>query len=96
VSSPPNPALPKCRRLKVVAGWGGNPELLPELLIVRESDADAVAPFASVTPNEAICVPAAVGVPLIVPLVLIESPLGRPLADHMYGVLPPVAARVAE
>ena len=42
---------------------------------------------------EALNVPAAVGVPLIVPPLLIERPLGRPLADQVYGDIPPVAAR---
>ena len=37
-------------------------------------------------------VPAAFGVPEIVPLaVSIDSPLGRPAADHVYGTAPPVA-----
>ena len=44
----------------------------------------------------AFCVPAAVGMPLIVPALLIERPLGKPLADHVYGETPPVAASVAE
>ena len=92
MSSPPKPALPKCNRLYVVAGRGGS----PELLMVRESDANAFVPLESFTATDGTCVPAVVGVPLIIPLVLIESPLGRPLADHVYGVLPPMAARVAE
>jgi hypothetical protein len=37
-----------------------------------------------------------VGVPLITPVpALIVSPAGRPVADHVYGVVPPVAATVA-
>ena len=40
--------------------------------------------------------PAAVGVPLIAPVeALIPSPAGKPVADHVYGVVPPVAASVA-
>ena len=41
-------------------------------------------------------VPAAVGVPLITPPELKDSPDGRlpPLSDHVYGVWPPVAASV--
>ena len=45
---------------------------------------------------EAVKVPDAVGVPLMVPALLIERPLGRPLADQLYGETPPVAASVAE
>jgi hypothetical protein len=38
-------------------------------------------------------VPATVGVPKTAPdVALIAIPLGRPLADHVYGVWPPVAA----
>src|SRR5580704_13105607 len=45
---------------------------------------------------EALKVPEAVEIPLMVPALLIERPLGRPLADHVYGETPPVAASVAE
>jgi len=41
-------------------------------------------------------VPDTVGVPLIVPLELTESPPGNPVADHVYGGTPPVPARVVE
>ena len=71
------------------------PETEPDTT-VRESDDDAVVPRESFTDSEAICVPAVVGVPLIVPVLLMERPLGRPLADHAYGETPPVAARFAE
>ena len=64
--------------------------------MVTENDADAVAPVESFTVSAAICVPAVVGAPPIVPALLIESPLGRPLADHVYGEVPPVAPSVAE
>src|SRR5579885_646803 len=38
----------------------------------------------------------AVGVPVMAPdEALIERPAGKPVADHEYGVVPPVAARVA-
>lgn len=40
--------------------------------------------------------PAAVGVPLICPLdALMLKPAGSPVADHVYGVAPPLAATVA-
>jgi hypothetical protein len=84
--------LPKCNRLNVVAGLEGN----EELPIVTENEADAVAPVESFTVSAAICVPDVVGAPLIVPALLIESPLGRPAADHVYGDVPPVAPKVAE
>jgi len=45
---------------------------------------------------EAAKVPDAVGVPLIVPVLLRERPLGKPLADQLYGETPPVTASVAE
>ncbi len=43
-------------------------------------------------------VPGVVGVPEIVPVLLRDRPAGKdPLAiDHVYGVTPPVAARVVE
>ena len=40
--------------------------------------------------------PVAVGVPLICPLAaLMVKPAGRPVADHVYGVVPPLALMVA-
>jgi len=45
---------------------------------------------------EAAKVPEATGVPLILPALLIVRPPGSPLADHVYGETPPVAANVAE
>ena len=40
--------------------------------------------------------PVAVGVPLICPLeALMLKPAGRPVADHVYGVVPPLALMVA-
>lgn len=68
----------------------------PELLTIIESDADAVVPEESLTVKDAICVPAVVGTPLIVPVLLMERPLGRPLADQVDGETPPVAESVAE
>src|ERR1035437_5644098 len=66
--------------------------------IVMERLAEAVCwglP-ASFTVTFAMLVAAAVGVPLITPvLALIVSPAGRPVADPVYGVVPPLAARVA-
>jgi hypothetical protein len=62
--------------------------------IVMEKLADAVSwgLVESFTVTFAVLVPAAVGVPLITPvLALIVSPAGRPVADHVYGVVPPVA-----
>jgi len=38
--------------------------------------------------------PAAAGVPLICPVLALRlRPPGKPVADHWYGVTPPVAAR---
>src|SRR5579872_341485 len=52
---------------------------------IRESDDDAVVPRESFTVSEAICAPAAVGLPLMVPVPLMERPLGRLVADQVYG-----------
>jgi hypothetical protein len=76
----------------VVAGLGGR----EELLMVRESEAETVVLLESLTVSDAICVPAVVGVPLIVPALPIDRPVGRALADQVYGETPPVAARFAE
>src|SRR5579883_1151918 len=63
--------------------------------IVSPRDTDAVPPLESFAVIATICVAAKVGVPLIVPALFIERPLGRPLADHVYGELPPLAVTVA-
>ena len=39
-------------------------------------------------------VPSASGLPLIVPDVDMERPGGNPVADQVYGVVPPLAATV--
>jgi hypothetical protein len=65
--------------------------------IVMERLAEAVCwgLVESFTVTFAVLVPAAVGVPLITPvLALIVSPAGRPVADHVYGVVPPEASTV--
>jgi len=50
----------------------------------------------SVTVTVTVLVPAAVGVPVICPvLALIVSPAGNPAAPHVYGVAPPTAASAA-
>ena len=44
----------------------------------------------------AVVVPGLVGIPLITPVdALIDNPAGRPLANHEYGVAPPLALTVA-
>ena len=50
----------------------------------------------SVTVIEGVLVPAAVGVPEMAPDELIESPAGSPVADQVYGAVPPPALIVAE
>jgi hypothetical protein len=62
-------------------------------LMTRLSVAEADAPAVAVTTTGK--VPDAVGVPLIVPPELIESPAGRPVAVHVAAPVPPVAATVA-
>jgi hypothetical protein len=44
-----------------------------------------------VTVTETVEVPAAVGVPVIPPLLLIDNPAGNPVAVHVYGDTPPMA-----
>jgi hypothetical protein len=57
--------------------------------IVAEADVPALAVTVTLK------LPAAVGVPLIVPAELIASPPGSPLAAHVMVPAPPVAATVA-
>jgi len=46
----------------------------------------------TVTATEAVPAEPCAGVPVIAPVeLLIDSPLGRPLALYIYGVVPPVA-----
>ena len=49
----------------------------------------------SVTVIWAVLLPAALGVPVIAPAALIDSPAGNPVALNVYPGLPPVAATVA-
>ncbi len=50
----------------------------------------------SVTVIDTVLVPAVVGFPLMAPLAAsIVRPAGRPVADHVYGVVPPLALTVA-
>lgn len=62
-------------------------------LMTRLSVAVADVPAFAVRATEK--VPDAVGVPLIAPAELIESPAGRPVAVHVAVPVPPVAATVA-
>jgi hypothetical protein len=53
--------------------------------------------FASLTVTATELVPLAVGVPLSRPdEAFSANPAGNPVADHVYGDLPPVAPRVTE
>ena len=55
----------------------------------------AVASVASLAVTVTLDTPAVVGVPVTSPVVLlIDSPAGRPVADHEYGAVPPVAVTV--
>ena len=56
------------------------------------------APSLPVTLTVGVYVPAAVGVPLMTPPGDKVSPVGKEpdASDHVYGMLPPLAARVAE
>jgi hypothetical protein len=76
-----------------------------EVVMFRPGPVMAMARFAvalncgldeSFTVMAAVLVPAAVGVPLITPVVaFIDSPVGNPVADQLYGVVPPAATTVA-
>ena len=67
--------------------------------MVRDRDLVAVALVGlveSVTVTTTVLAPAADGVPLITPVKeSILSPAGIPVADQVYGTVPPVAATVA-
>jgi hypothetical protein len=54
-----------------------------------------VGPVESVTVNVTGVVPAAVGVPVICPVLLSESPAGSAVDVNVYGPVPPVAAIAA-
>src|SRR5215471_4971419 len=58
-------------------------------------DAVLASDWLSLAVTMAMNVPDAVGVPLMVPSLLMASPVGRPLAVHSYGGLPPVALTLA-
>ena len=62
-------------------------------LMTRLSVAVADVPAVAVKATEK--VPDALGVPVIAPAELIESPAGRPVAVHVAVPVPPVAATVA-
>ncbi len=77
--------------MELLTGGGAGAEAT---LIV--SLALALAFVESRTVIDAEKLPDAVGVPLMVPALLMERPPGKPLADHVYGETPPVAASVVE
>ena len=56
---------------------------------------DAVPPMSPVTVTVSGNVPAAVGMPRIVPVeASIDRPVGNLVADHSYGAVPPLAVGV--
>ncbi len=64
----------------------------PTMVMERFADALSWELVESFTVTFAVLVPEAVGVPLMTPVeALIVSPAGRPVADQVYGVVPPVA-----
>ena len=62
----------------------------PLTISVRVATIDA--PVASMPRNDTVAVPSDVGVPVISPVVDIDSPAGRPVARYVYGAVPPVTA----
>ena len=71
----------------VTAGSAGGVTLILKLFW-----AVAAGVALSVTLTTKVTVPAAAIVPLISPALLIEMPEGSPVADHVYGGVPPKAA----
>ena len=55
-----------------------------------------LTPAASFTLALTVNVPAAVGVPLMVPAAVAVTPAGRPVTVQVYGGTPPDAVRLAE
>ncbi len=84
--------------------WPAVPEGSEAVVIVRVADAMlsvsvvlvlcGVGAAESVTLIVTLPLLTAVGVPEITPPELIERPAGKPVADQLYGVVPPVAAIV--
>lgn len=96
-------------RLKVSDPWRAGPAIVkfdgvsvaPMRAELTVNDSVLVAvrgvgKVASVTVTVTVLVPAAVGVPVICPVFgLIVRFAGKPVALHVYGVVPPTAATVA-
>jgi hypothetical protein len=82
------PTLPEGRDVVVIESGGGS--------TVRANDFVAVRDALSRTWTVKFAVPAVVGVPLITPALDTVSQVGAPVTDHVYGGVPPVAARLWE
>ena len=83
--------MPLKREVVVMASFGA-------MVIEKVAGAlNAVGVVESVTVTTTLLlVPAVCGVPLITPVdELIDKPDGRPVADQLYGVVPPAATTVA-
>ncbi len=62
-----------------------------------DTDLEAVSPSLSVTVTVKVLVPVALGVPVILPVEPRVRPVGSvPLLLQVYGVVPPLAAKVVE
>ena len=67
-------------------------------MVIESADVVAlrwVGVLESVTVIEGVLMPVAVGVPVMAPEELMLRPAGSPVADQVYGAVPPVAAMVA-
>ena len=63
---------------------------------VSDRARETVTPAASAKSSVTSKTPAVLGVPVNAPLAAsIDSPMGRPVEDHRYGVVPPVEAGCA-
>src|SRR5918994_7433107 len=75
--------------------WIWSIAMVPAGFTVILKVAVAVASAASLAVTVTLDTPAVVGVPVTSPVVpLIDSPAGRPVADHEYGAVPPEAVTV--
>jgi hypothetical protein len=64
--------------------------------MLRENGCEALPEAASVTVTFTVEVPLTVGMPVMSPEAPIPSPSGRPVAENVYGCVPPVAMTVEE
>src|SRR6185437_3252906 len=88
------PVLPDSKP-ELVTFWPGLEQPPPEGLMVQVKLVEPEPPAEAVAVAVTEKVPAALGVPEMVPVdEPIDRPVGRPVADQVYGAVPPLADRV--